>query len=175
MDKLILYIACSLDGYIADATCGIGFLEETPGPVPDTGFEQFYDSVGSLIMGNTTYRQVGELADTWPYEGKPCYVYSRRETGQNGQVAFTSLSPAALLEELRSEHGGAIWLVGGGEIVQLFLAENLIDEYYIYLMPDLLGDGLPLFPAGFPKTKLSLQSVQAIGQIVEVVYHKKTK
>ena len=70
------------------------------------------------------------------------------------------------------EHPGNIWLMGGGEIVGGFMRENLIDTYYIYVMPTVLGDGIPLFPAGFPKEDLSLESCQKIGEIVEIVYRR---
>ncbi len=60
--------------------------------------------------------------------------------------------------------------MGGGEIIRCFMRENLIDEYYIYVMPTLLGNGIPLFPAGFPKTNLKLKSCKNIGEIVELIY-----
>ncbi len=64
--------------------------------------------------------------------------------------------------------------MGGGEIIRCFMQENLIDEYYIYVMPTVLGNGIPLFPAGFPKTNLKLESCKNIGEIVELIYQKST-
>lgn len=174
-NKLILYIAMSLDGYIAEKDGGIGFLDETPGPSSDLGYEEFYSSLRAMILGGKTYRQIKtELSpEQWPYEGMPCYVCTRRQHPNDPNVQFTSLPPGRqLLELIFREHSGAVWLVGGGEIVRGFMDENLIDEYYIYVMPAVLGDGIPLFPAGFPKAALTLKSCKSIGEIVELVYQR---
>lgn len=175
-NKLILYIAASLDGYIADQNGGIDFLNETAGPAPDLGYEAFYASVQGIIFGGNTYRQVkNELSpDVWPYAGTPCYVYSRRQNPEDPNVRFTQLPPKQLLETIWDEHPGNIWLMGGGEIIRSFMQENLIDEYYIYIQPTILGDGIPLFPASFPKADLSLQRCTQIGEIVELVYRRKS-
>lgn len=173
-NKLILYIAMSLDGYIADQNGGIGFLEETPTTLPDLGYEEFYSSIRSIIFGGKTYRQVkNELSpEQWPYEGMPCYIYSRKQQKAEPGISFTDLPPAQLLQEIRKEHPGNTWLMGGGEIIRSFMMENLIDEYYIYVMPVILGDGIPLFPPGFPKASLRLTSCKNIGEIAELIYYR---
>lgn len=176
MKPVILYVACSLDGYLADAEGGIGFLEACTVPMADLGYDAFYDSIGTLIMGGKTYRQVAnELSpDQWPYAGKPCYVYSRTETGANDKVAFTALPPKELLAEIRRDGPeGAIWLMGGGEIIRVFLQDGLIDEYRLYLMPTLLGAGIPVFPRDYPQTSLALKSAKDIQGIVELIYTRK--
>ena len=71
------------------------------------------------------------------------------------------------------KHPGNVWLMGGGKIIQSFLRENLIDEYYIYVQPTMLGDGIPLFPADFPKTNLNLKSCKKIGEMVELRYQRR--
>lgn len=177
MKKVVLYIACSMDGYIAEDDGGIDFLFEfeTPTSQPDFDYEVFYNSIGALIMGGKTYRQIAfELSpEKWLYSGKPCYVYTRAKQSDDPNVTFTDLPPRSLLSNITDQVEGDIWLLGGGEIVKMFLEQNLIDRYYVYLMPVLLGSGVPLFPAGFPKTRLALESVRAIGEIVEVVYFAK--
>ncbi|MDL2205410.1 dihydrofolate reductase family protein [Eubacteriales bacterium OttesenSCG-928-N13] len=175
MSKLILYIACSLDGYIADAEGGISFLDDTPSPQPDLGYEAFYNSVDTLIMGGTTYRQVvNDLSPgNWPYMGKKRFIYTRQPLDKRGGIEATDLPPAQLLRQIRQTSKGDIWLVGGGEIVRLFMSDKLIDQYFIYFMPVLLGDGIPLFPEGFPRADLKLESMQKIGEIAELVYSKR--
>jgi dihydrofolate reductase len=175
MNKLILYIAMSLDGYIAEKDGGIRFLEETPGPSPDLGYEKFYSSVQAVLLGGKTYRQIkNDLSPgKWPYEGMPCYVCTRQQHPFDPNVQFTSLPPGRqVLDLISKDHSGNIWLMGGGEIIRCFMRENLIDQYYIYVMPTVLGDGIPLFPAGFPKTDLKLESCKNIGEIVELIYQK---
>ena len=173
-NKLILYIAMSLDGYIAERDGNIKFLEETPGPSPDVGYEEFYSSIKAIIFGGNTYRQVKyELSpDQWPYEGMPCYICTHQQDQHDPNVHFTDLPPAQLLKEIHEVSPGNIWLMGGGKVIRSFMQENLIDEYYIYVMPTILGDGVPLFPASFPKANLKLVSCKNIGQIVELIYHK---
>ncbi len=174
-NKLILYIAMSLDGYIAEKDGNIGFLDETPSPSPDLDYETFYHSLQAIIMGGKTYRQIkNELSpDKWPYDGMPCYVCTRQQFQYDMNVQFTSLPLGQqVLDLISKEHSGNIWLMGGGEIVSYFMCENLIDKYYIYVMPTLLGKGIPLFPPEFPKTNLKLESCRNIGEIVELVYQK---
>ncbi|MCI8538376.1 MAG: dihydrofolate reductase [Oscillospiraceae bacterium] len=174
--RLILYIAMSLDGYIAEADGSIGFLEEAPSPSPDLGYEEFYNSIQAIILGGKTYRQVKKdlSPERWPYEGVPCYVCTRQQNQYDPNVHFTSLPPGQqVLDLVSKECSGNIWLMGGGEIIRCFMRENLIDQYYIYVMPTVLGDGIPLFPAGFPKTNLKLEGCKNIGEIVELMYQKR--
>lgn len=174
-NKLILYIAMSVDGYIADKDGNVDFLYETPMPSPDLDYEAFYASIQAIVFGGTTYRQVkNELSpNEWPYPGMPCYVYTHQQNPADPNICFTQLPPKLLLEQIWREHPGNIWLMGGGKIVRNFLRENLIDEYYIYIQPTMLGGGIPLFPADFPKTNLSLKSCRQIGDIIELLYQRK--
>ena len=144
-NKLILYIAMSLDGYIADKNGSVDFLDDTPAPVPDLGYEEFYASIQAIIFGGTTYRQVkNELSpDKWPYPGMPCYICTKQQDSDDLNVCFTQFPPRQLLEAVWKDHPGNVWLMGGGKIIRSFLQENLIDEYYIYIQPTLLGDGIP--------------------------------
>jgi len=175
MSKLILYIACSLDGYIADQNGGISFLDEVPPDDFNLVYDDFYASVNTLIMGGKTYRQLtGELSPgNWPYAGKKCFVYTKTPFEPTDDVEATTLPPAELLAEIRRTSEGDIWLMGGGEIIKLFLESRLIDRYYIYMMPTLLGGGVPLFPAGFGAASLTLESTRQVGVMVELVYSKR--
>ncbi|MCI8970574.1 MAG: dihydrofolate reductase [Oscillibacter sp.] len=173
-NKLTLYIAMSVDGYIADQNGGIDFLYDTPAPEPDLDYEAFYASVQAIIFGGATYRQVKyELSpNQWPYLGMPCYVCTHRQNPDDPNVRFTQLPPKQLLDAVWREHPGNIWLMGGGAVIRSFLQENLIDEYYIYVQPIMLGNGIPLFPADFPKTSVRLISCKSIGEIVELRYQR---
>ncbi len=176
MRKLVLYIAMSLDGYIADSKGGIDFLYELPqSQESDPGYELFYETVDTIIMGNSTYRQViNELqTEGWVYPNKKCYVYSNTMEGSTVDIEYTNIEPKKLLENIRKTDGKAIWIVGGGKIIKAFMEKNLIDKYYIYVMPIVLGKGIPLFREETPKTNLKLDEVNKIGEIVEIQYSKK--
>ncbi|MDL2271954.1 dihydrofolate reductase family protein [Desulfovibrio sp. OttesenSCG-928-I05] len=172
--KLILYVACSVDGYIAESDGSIGFLEESPTPLSDLGYEAFYASVDTLIMGGTTYRQIAdELSpEKWLYEGKNTYIYTRHPFKEKQGIKLADAPPKELLEKIRSDTTGDIWLVGGGEIVKMFMEENLVDRYMLYIMPNVLGNGIPLFPQGFPASRVALERVQNINDVVEIIYNK---
>mgnify|MGYP001028204217 FL=1 len=175
MNQLILYIAMSLDGYIAEKDGGIGFLDETSSPSPDLDYEKFYNSLQAIILGGKTYRQIkNEISPNQrPYDGMPCYVCTRQQHPYDPNVQFTSLPPGQqVLDLISKKHQGNIWLMGGGEIVRCFMRENLIDKYYIYIMPIVLGNGILLFPPEFPKTNLKLMGCKNIGEIVELIYQK---
>jgi dihydrofolate reductase len=76
--------------------------------------------------------------------------------GEKDGLIFTRESPAALVEKLRRQKGKDIWLMGGGELARDFLRADLVDELYIGIIPVLLGEGIPLFPSGFPQRNFAL-------------------
>ncbi|MCB2206596.1 dihydrofolate reductase family protein [bacterium] len=147
-----LFIAMSCDGFIARLDGSVDWLQGEG----DYGYNDFIDSVDTIIMGSRTYDQVLGFG-AWPYEGLRCYVYSRKRAGQqDAHAQFTSMPPDELLADIRREDGKHIWLVGGGEIVRLFMQNNLIDEYHVFIQSVVLGRGLPLFPAGTEEGRLQL-------------------
>jgi dihydrofolate reductase len=85
------------------------------------------------------------------------YVFSHsKPAGERDGVVFTNRSPAVIVRELRKGRGKDIWLMGGGELVREFLKADLIDELYLGIVPRLIGEGIPLFPSGFPQRDFSL-------------------
>lgn len=157
MSKVILYIATSLDGYIATPDGGIGWLMEFDSEAEDYGCQEFFDRLGALVIGGKTYRQVLGFEE-WPYSGVITYVITRQE---NVELPDESVVPysgemAALVDHLRQTIEKDIWLVGGGELNAIFLQEGLIDEYIISVMPLLLGDGIPLVHGIEKLTNLTL-------------------
>ena len=148
MRKLVLYIAVTLDGYIADASGSVSFLGDL---YPDDTFAAFFETVDALIMGGNTYRQIveGRSPERWPYENRKCYVYSGSKSGISGDVEFTRLPPIVLLERIRREYSSDIWLVGGGQVARDYLTYDLVDRMILHIVPKVLGRGISLFPPGF--------------------------
>lgn len=156
--KITLYIAASLDGYIAGPNGEIDWLSMADHPGEDYGYYQFYDSVDALIMGRKTY-ELPAGVEEWPYPGKPSYVFTRQVlTTDRDDVFFVSGPPEDLVANLRTQGFQHVWMVGGGEIVRAFLARGLIDEHIISIIPVLLGEGIPMFPPTGPQQKLELLS-----------------
>ena len=148
MRQLRLYIATSLDGYITTADSSVEWLDVYQSDEEDYGYHRFYDSVDTLLMGGNTYCAILGFGCDWPYAGKQTWVLSRSiQTATSGQVGIISHDALTFVRRLKSlETGKDIWLVGGGEIISLLLAENLIDEMQLCIFPMMPGNGVPLFP-----------------------------
>ncbi|MGL4852491.1 MAG: dihydrofolate reductase family protein [Tannerellaceae bacterium] len=149
MRKIVLYIAMSLDGYIATPDGGVEWLNEIPNPTnEDYGYKKLLDSIDSVVMGGKTYHEIIGFGVGWPYKEKKTYVISRTNTNvtQEESVEFITENIDQQLAELKENKGKDIWLVGGGVLTSMLLDYNLIDEMQIAIAPIILGEGIPLFP-----------------------------
>ena len=160
MARIRLYIATSLDGYIATPDGGVAWLEPfDAGDEGGYGYEEFLKGIGALIMGRATFDQVLGFGD-WPYAGKRAIVLSSRPADALPEgVEVRNVGAAAAAEEARGFGGGDIWLMGGGNVVRQFLDAGLIDDMEIFVMPVLLGGGVPLFPESANQAGLVLKGV----------------
>lgn len=158
--KISMYVAASMDGFIARTDGSIDWLEEIGEPPNDYGYQAFYDSVDAIVMGGRTYRQMAAAPD-WFYAGKPVWVYSRGDfTSEIPDVFHAVSQPSGLIERLRSEGKKHLWVLGGGEIHSLFLRGGLIDEIRLFIMPSALGGGVPLFAPPVPDRRWMLADVK---------------
>ena len=173
MRKVILYIAMSLDGYIADRKGNVNWLagQDDAGEQIDT-YGAFINEVDTVVMGWNTYRQsTTELSpEEWPYQGLTTYVITHRRQPSSADIRFVQEEPCSLVRRLREEQGRAIWICGGSRIIQPLVQEDLLDVYHISVIPTILGAGLPLFAEISQKIKLKLRSTQVYNGIVESVY-----
>lgn len=141
-----LYAATSLDGFLADADGGIGWLSAYDSP--EYGTEAFLVSVDALVMGRHTYDQVRGFEGDWPYPGKRVWVLTSRPLDDGAPPGVKAMADAdALVEALRAR-GGLVWIVGGGRTMRAFLDRDAVDEVELFVMPVLLGAGIPLLPPG---------------------------
>lgn len=147
MRKLKLYIATSLDGKIAGPKGEVDWLEQLPNPEhTDYGYQDFLSSTDTTIMGHETYREVLKLSHIFPYQEKINYVFTRNQSlRQDDNVHFISEDPTGFVQKLKREAGKDIWLIGGGHINTLLQRKQLVDEYLVFVMPIILGEGIPLF------------------------------
>ncbi len=171
--SVILYIAASLDGYIATEDDSLEWLFRVEGE-GDNGYGAFYDTVDTVIMGRRTYDWIMEQEQgRFPYAGKECYVFSRNRTGNDGYVTYVSEDAEALTSRLQAQEGKKIWMVGGGGALLDFLRAGLVDEIVINIAPVLLGRGIPLFPKGEYNMDLQLTGIRRHGQFAELLYEVK--
>ncbi len=168
--KLILFVAASLDGYIATADHNLDWLFAVEGE-GDNGYSEFYDTVDTVLMGRITYDWIVEHQDgDFLYRGKECYVFTRSPRPAGKDAVFISGDIVSFTRELKNKGGGNIWLVGGGELLDAFLKEKLVDEFIVTVAPVLLGDGIPLFRPNIVQTALMLKSMTRFNQFATLHY-----
>lgn len=143
-----VYIAVSLDGFIAAPDGGLDWLMKQPVQGEDHGYDAFMDSVDGLVMGRGSYEKVLTFG-AWPYV-KPVVVLSRSLAARDlredlvGKVRIVDAGPTQVMQTL-SQEGWRRAYVDGGQIIQAFLRENLISDLVLTRVPILLGSGIPLF------------------------------
>jgi dihydrofolate reductase len=151
--KLVLYIAASLDNYIARPDGDVDWLHAPEFLLPgeDYGYSKFYGSIDTTLMGHNTYRIIRGFDQPFPYTDTTNFVFSRsRRHKDTDQVTFISGDIIEFVRELKKEKGRDIWLIGGGQINTVMLNNGLIDRLILTLIPITLGAGIPLFQ-GDPK------------------------
>lgn len=142
MRRIILNIASSLDGYIARKDGSVDWL---PTGDDDFGMKRFMDSVDTVLLGRKTYEQILTFDCDYPYADKKIYVFSKNPRAENkDNVEFVS-EIVDFSKKLVELPGKDIWLVGGSEIISVFLKEGLIDEVVLSMVPVSLGSGISLF------------------------------
>ena len=154
--KVVLYIAESLDGFIAKEDNDISWLSIVEKPNEDYGYNNFVNTIDTVIMGRKTYEKVLSFGIEFPHKDKISYVLSRTLEGTNENVEFYNGTINDLIKKLKSEDGKNIFIDGGAEVVREFRNENLIDEYIISIIPVLLGKGIRLFKDANMENKLKL-------------------
>ncbi|GIN87335.1 diacylglycerol kinase [Heyndrickxia sporothermodurans] len=165
--ELVLYIASTLDGFIAKENDDLQWLYDTEGE-GDAGYTKMYQSIDTVIMGKRTYDYVLKHSEVFPYPDKKCYVFTTSEKGSNEYVEFVNEDVVEFTKRLRKQEGSKIWLVGGSGILDAFIKENLIDEYIITFTPHILGSGIPLFKENNPQINLNLIDTKRFGQFVQL-------
>jgi len=155
MRKVVLSLGISLDGYIARLDGSVDFLFMPK----DYPMGLFLKTIDTAIMGRKTYEVGLKMGGGSAFVGSSTtyYVMSRSQApGERGGVIFTKQRPAELIAQIRKNRGKNIWHMGGGELAREFLKADLVDEIYLGVVPVLLGEGLPLFPSGFPQRNFTL-------------------
>ena len=152
---VILYIAMSLDGYIAKPNDDLQFLEIVHQEGEDYGYNEFVSGVDTVILGRKTYDWVTRQFE-FPHKEKEAYIITRTARPNQGKTVFYTGSLTTLIEKLKKESGKSIFCDGGAELVTELLKHDLIDEFIISVIPILVGHGTRLFKDGRPEQKLTL-------------------
>lgn len=160
-----LFIAQSIDGFIADEQASVGFLDAFPGEA--YGYDEFYASVDRLVMGRTTFDQMIATWG-WPYAGKPAAIVTSHPLRPDAPRGAEAVAPDAVAI---AEGWRDAWIVGGGRTIALFLEKGLITEARLFTVPIVLGRGVRLFPGCRAHQTLRLVAARAHdGGVVEAIY-----
>lgn len=156
MRKISLFIAMSLDGYIAKRNDDLSFLKLVEKEGEDYGYTEFTSKIDTIIIGRKTYDYVLKEIGLSHYDNgkRDIYVITRTDRPKVGRTTFYSGNIAELVKRLKSEKGKNIYCDGGAEVINELLKHNLIDEFIISVIPVLLGKGTRLFKDERPEQTL---------------------
>ena len=172
MGEVVLYIAASLDGYIARTDGDVSWLDAYQSKDQQADYEAFYETVGALVMGSRTYEQILTFGD-WPYPGRQTYVLGQRRlpVPDGAEVTFYAGGPEDLMRMVRGFTQGDVWLVGGARVVGSFLKAGLVNTLRLAVVPVVLGEGIALFERSLGGLSLKLQGEHRFESgIVELSY-----
>lgn len=174
--KVIVYIAMSLDGFIAGDQDSLDFLSTVEVPGEDYGYNDFIKTVDTVIIGRKTYDKVLSFGIPFPHVERQCYVLSRSRSGHDKNVTFFNGPVQDLITKIRKQEGSDIFIDGGAEVIDLLLKEHLVDRYIISVIPSIVGTGVQLFKNGRPAEQIrQIRSLTFPGGLVQLWYDRVEK
>jgi len=176
MSKVKLYIAATLDGFIAREDGSLDWLDALPNPnKTDYGYEAFFATIDTVIMGKSTYEEILGFGVEWPYAGCKTYILTSDDT-YKPQTAHTEIFDQVTetyVKKIKAESSKNIWIVGGGKTMVTFLNSGLVDEMILFLVPTIIGKGIRLFPDHPKETLFKLVKTEAFETgVVSLTYTK---
>lgn len=172
--KLILYIAMSIDGYIAKKDDNLDFLSMVEVPNEDYGYADHLQNIDTIIWGRKTFDKVISFGKGIPNKDKKIFVISRSKQGKDENAEYAN-NLIDLVTTLKQQEGKDIYCDGGAEIVYELLHHRLIDRIIISIIPHLLGDGIRLFKDNNIEQQLTFKrSISYPTGLVQLWYDRKT-
>jgi dihydrofolate reductase len=157
MSKIILFIATSLDGYIASPDGTVDWLFQDS----DYGYTEFMASVDAVMMGRKTWEQAKTFEEI-PFAGKKVFVFTRMSSlSSDERIRYVHGKIATVVSEIGQGIERNMWLVGGGDLIQQFIDQQMIDEFRLFVHPIILGSGIPLFLRNSERTNLTFEGSHA--------------
>lgn len=177
MRKLFVFIATSLDGYIAKPNDDLSFLKLVEKEGEDYGYAEFTANIDTIILGRKTYDYVlREIGSSHYDNGKRnVYVITRTERPSVRRTTFYTGNLTELVQRLKSESGKDIYCDGGAEIINELLQHDLIDEFIISIVPILVGNGTRLFKDYRPEQQLEFVSAKSYETGLTQLHYKRKR
>ena len=176
MRKLSLFIATSVDGYIAKPNDDLSFLKRVEKEGEDYGYSEFTTNIDTILLGRKTYDYVLKEIGASHYDNgqREVYVLTRTAKPKVGSTTFYTGSLTELVQQLKSKPGKNIYCDGGAEIINALLQHDLIDEFIISVVPILLGNGTRLFKDNRPEQLLEFVSSGSFDTgLIQMHYRRK--
>ncbi len=173
MRKISLFIAMSLDGYIADSKGSVDWLKGQGSDDENIDvYSEFVKNIDTILMGWNTYHQiVTELSPKeWIYNNFTTYVITHNEQISSEKIRFVNIDPVYFVKGLKDKCGKDVWICGGANLIQQLVNEDLIDYYYITVVPTLLGSGIRLFENAKQEIQLKLLNTQSYNGMTDLIY-----
>jgi dihydrofolate reductase len=171
--RVSVYLALSLDGYIAREDGSLDWLEPMQVSGEDYGYAEFYRSVDALVLGRRTYESVLGFPE-WPFRGKRVVVLTHRAIEPRYGERAHAGELASLLHGLAGDGVRRVYL-DGGVAARGALAAGLVDDLTLSWVPVVLGRGRPLFDASLPASAWELAESRAYGSgLVQCRYRRRT-
>ena len=175
MNRVRVFVGCSLDGFIAGPNDDLSWLVSPPqeGETPDDhGFSEFLAQVGALLMGRRTYDIVAGFDGPWPYGERAVLVATHRPLlGTEHPVTAVAGSIDELVRQAQAAANDLDVYLDGGILTRQALDAHLIDELTITILPIVLGAGVPLFAGLSHYHRLELISERQVGEgFVQITY-----
>eukprot|EP01084_Bolivina_argentea_P194538 333797_1 len=179
--EISVFIAITIDGYIADKNGSVEFLDQFNDNNIDCGFTDFFESIDLMIIGRKTYEQVLSFDCDWPYKGKRVIVLSSTLNKNNSMhdkiknecIEFFNGDPKTLVEQLLKDHNIHKIYIDGGYTIQQFFKQSLVDTMTLSIIPIVLGDGIPLFSNTYELFELVASKCFVNGIVQNKYQHKK--
>lgn len=160
MRKVVLYIACSLDGFIAKPNDDVSFLSLVEKEGEDYGYAEFTSSADTVLMGRKTFDWVYKQIGATPHPEKETYIITSTPQESIGLTQFYTGDVCELVQKLKQQEGGVIYCDGGAQLANYLLAHSLINEMIISVIPVMLQEGVRLFNGKQPELPLQLLSAK---------------
>ena len=158
------YMGVSVDGYIAASDGGIDWLRKYDGI--DFGahaYDRFIGSIATVVMGRATHDAIAGFEEGWPYAGKRAIVVASKPLAAPlGRIEAWQKGIPALAAHVRALDDGDVWIVGGGRLQQAMIAAGALDRLELFVVPEIVGGGIPTFPPDGLSHSLRLAGAEAL-------------
>ncbi len=164
MARILGYIAASLDGFIATPDENLDWLMQQPDlNLGEYDYRNFIKRIRTVVMGRGTYDWLERFPGAWEYGDQRVIVVTSRPIDNPKGPLETRSDLTTLIAELRGLDDGDVWMLGGGKLQMEFMQRGALDEIEIYIISEIIGGGIPLFPATGARLTPKLISAQALG------------